>query len=68
MNCVFAAGTYSIDMQAKNFNADLTNPNMYYSINKEDHVYDEIKHKYPLEERGIAIIIVLNLNLEYLID
>lgn len=45
------AGTYSInynhDMLAKNLNADLTNPNVYNSIEglKEEHVYDEIKQK-----------------------
>lgn len=45
------AGAYSInyntDMLQKNFNADMTNPNVYHSIdeNFEDHVYAEIKHK-----------------------
>lgn len=48
---VFLAGAYSInyntDMLQKNFNADMTNPNIYHSIddNFEDHVYAEIKHK-----------------------
>lgn len=34
-------------MLAKNLNADLTNPNVYNSIEglKEEHVYDEIKQK-----------------------
>lgn len=34
-------------MLQKNLNADLTNPNVYHSIddNFEDHVYDEIKAK-----------------------
>lgn len=27
----------------KNFNADMTNPNIYEAV--KDHVYDEIKHK-----------------------
>lgn len=48
---VFLAGAYAInyntDMLQKNFNADMTNPNIYHSIdeNFEDHVYAEIKHK-----------------------
>lgn len=47
----FAAGAYSVeyntDMLQKNLNADMTNPNVYHSIdeNFEDHVYDEIKQK-----------------------
>lgn len=47
----FPAGAYSIDyntdMLQKNLNADMTNPNVYHSIdeNFEDHVYDEIKQK-----------------------
>lgn len=34
-------------MLEKNFHADMTNPNVYHSIdeNFEDHVYDEIKQK-----------------------
>lgn len=46
-----SAGAYAInyntDMLQKNFNADMTNPNVYHSIdeNFEDHVYAEIKHK-----------------------
>ncbi|XP_037810487.1 protein draper isoform X5 [Lucilia sericata] len=50
-NASSRAGTYSInynhDMLAKNLNADLTNPNVYNSIEglKEEHVYDEIKQK-----------------------
>lgn len=34
-------------MLQKNLNADMTNPNVYHSIdeNFEDHVYDEIKQK-----------------------
>lgn len=51
-NASSRAGTYSInynsDMLQKNLNADLTNPNVYNSIEdplKEEHVYDEIKHK-----------------------
>lgn len=43
----FIAGTYSInynhDLSMKNFNADMTNPNIYEAV--KDHVYDEIKHK-----------------------
>lgn len=53
------AGAYSInygsDMSQKNFNADLTNPNIYHSIEdptKEDHVYDEIKHKEEYKDIG----------------
>lgn len=48
---IVAAGAYSIDyntdMLQKNLNADMTNPNVYHSIddNFEDHVYDEIKAK-----------------------
>lgn len=57
------AGAYSInynaDMIQKNLNADMTNPNVYHSIdeNFEDHVYDEIKHKdgYPGEIRSHLI-------------
>uniref|UniRef100_A0A336M5K8 CSON012428 protein n=1 Tax=Culicoides sonorensis TaxID=179676 RepID=A0A336M5K8_CULSO len=41
------AGTYSMnynhDLSMKNFNADLTNPNIYEAV--KDHVYDEIKQK-----------------------
>ncbi|XP_037889944.1 protein draper isoform X4 [Glossina fuscipes] len=50
------AGFYSInynhDMIAKNLNADLTNPNVYNSLEglKEEHVYDEIKHKEGLKD------------------
>ncbi|XP_073841078.1 multiple EGF like domains draper isoform X3 [Musca autumnalis] len=50
-NASSRAGTYSInynhDMFAKNFNADLTNPTVYNSLEglKEEHVYDEIKQK-----------------------
>lgn len=46
-----SGGAYSInyntDMLEKNLNADMTNPNVYHSIddNFEDHVYDEIKAK-----------------------
>lgn len=29
----------------KNKDADATNPNIYHSIDKLDHVYDEIKQK-----------------------
>lgn len=34
-------------MLQKNFHADMTNPNVYHSIdeNNVEHVYDEIKHK-----------------------
>ncbi|XP_017136793.1 protein draper isoform X6 [Drosophila miranda] len=42
-------GSYSInynhDLLNKNLNADLTNPNVYNDSLKEEHVYDEIKHK-----------------------
>lgn len=34
------------ELQAlKNKDADATNPNIYHSIDKLDHVYDEIKQK-----------------------
>lgn len=52
------AGTYSInynhDMFAKNFNADLTNPTVYNSLEglKEEHVYDEIKQKEGYKDPG----------------
>ncbi|KRF97614.1 uncharacterized protein Dwil_GK17064, isoform B [Drosophila willistoni] len=45
-------GSYSIqynqELLNKNLNADMTNPNVYNAIGdtlKEEHVYDEIKHK-----------------------
>lgn len=48
------AGTYSIqfdsDMSHKNFQADMTNPNLYHSI--DDHVYDEIKNKDGYKDLG----------------
>lgn len=52
------AGTYSIDFDAainrKNMHADLTNPNVYHSIdeNSEEHVYDEIKQKEGYMDKG----------------
>lgn len=53
------AGTYSInynsEMLQKNLNADLTNPNVYNSIEdplKEEHVYDEIKQKEGYKDPG----------------
>lgn len=52
------AGTYSInynhDFLTKNLNADLTNPNVYNSLEglKEEHVYDEIKHKEGYKDPG----------------
>lgn len=41
-------------MTQKNLNADLTNPNLYHSIddNSEEHVYDEIKQKEGYKEPG----------------
>ncbi|XP_018801912.1 PREDICTED: multiple epidermal growth factor-like domains protein 10 isoform X5 [Bactrocera latifrons] len=42
------SGNFSHDMSAKNFTADLTNPNIYNSYEdplKVEHVYDEIKQK-----------------------
>ncbi|XP_017059613.1 protein draper isoform X5 [Drosophila ficusphila] len=36
---------YNHDLLTKNLNADLTNPNVYNDSLKEEHVYDEIKHK-----------------------
>ena len=48
------AGTYSIqfdsDMSHKNYQADMTNPNLYQSI--DDHVYDEIKNKDGYKDIG----------------
>lgn len=35
----------SDDFIMKNKEADATNPNIYHSIDKLEHVYDEIKHK-----------------------
>lgn len=55
---VILAGAYAInyspDMLQKNLNADLTNPNVYYSIdeNNEEHVYDEIKQKEGYNDPG----------------
>lgn len=52
------AGAYSIDynseMTQKNLNADLTNPNLYHSIddNSEEHVYDEITQKEGYKDPG----------------
>lgn len=52
------AGAYSVEynteMTQKNMNADLTNPNLYHSIddNSEEHVYDEIKQKEGYKEPG----------------
>lgn len=41
-------------MAQKNLKADLTNPNVYHSIdeNNEEHVYDEIKHKEGNKDPG----------------
>ncbi|XP_055376956.1 protein draper isoform X6 [Condylostylus longicornis] len=43
------AGSYSLNYNSetcmKNLHADMTNPNVYHCIDKEEHVYDEIKHK-----------------------
>lgn len=41
-------------MAQKNLKADLTNPNVYHSIdeNNEEHVYDEIKHKEGIKDPG----------------
>lgn len=43
-------------MLNKNMKADLTNPNVYHSIdeNNEEHVYDEIKHKEGYKDPGIV--------------
>lgn len=42
-------------MLQKNLNADMTNPNVYHSIdeNNIEHVYDEIKHKEGYMDPGI---------------
>lgn len=44
-------------MLQKNMNADLTNPNVYHSIdeNNEEHVYDEIKQKEGYKDPGELI-------------
>lgn len=41
-------------MLQKNFHADMTNPNVYHSIdeNNVEHVYDEIKHKEGQRDPG----------------
>lgn len=66
--CIFfSAGAYSIDyntdMLQKNLNADMTNPNVYHSIdeNFEDHVYDEIKQKdgYNPGTQRLQIMIII---------
>lgn len=57
-----SAGTYSINFNTtseKNYNADLTNPNVYHSIDeasKEEHVYDEIKQKEGFSSPGMSIL------------
>lgn len=49
-------GSYSInynhDLLTKNLNADLTNPIVYNESLKEEHVYDEIKHKEGYKDPG----------------
>lgn len=58
MFAIFTVGSYSInynhDLLNKNMNADLTNPNVYNGIDslKEEHVYDEIKHKEGYKDPG----------------
>lgn len=51
------AGTYSINynINEKNNNADLTNPNFYHSIDiaNSEHVYDEIKQKEGYKEADL---------------
>lgn len=44
-------------MAQKNLKADLTNPNVYHSIdeNNEEHVYDEIKHKEGNKDPGESV-------------
>ena len=57
MNFILA-DTYSInysrDTFTKNLNANSTNPNLYNSLEglKEEHVYDEIKHKEGYKDPG----------------
>lgn len=45
---------YNQDTSQKNFNADLTNPNVYHCIdeNNEEHVYDEIKQMEGFKDPG----------------
>ena len=53
-----AAGTYSVnfntDTSQKNYNADMTNPNVYQFIdeNTGEHVYDEIVQKEAYKDPG----------------
>jgi hypothetical protein len=54
-NASSRAGSYSIQyLNDKNLNADLTNPNVYHSIDEitKDHVYDEIKQKESYSNLG----------------
>lgn len=52
------AGTYSVnfntDTSQKNYNADMTNPNVYQFIdeNNGEHVYDEIVQKEAYKDPG----------------
>lgn len=45
-------------MAQKNLRADLTNPNVYHSIdeNNEEHVYDEIKQKEGYKDPGGTVL------------
>lgn len=43
----------------KNKDADATNPNIYHSLEKLDHVYDEIKQK-DVKDIGKLIRLVQN--------
>jgi len=52
-------GSYSInynhDLLTKNLNADRTNPIVYNESLKEEHVYDEIKHKEGYKDPGMSL-------------
>lgn len=70
---LFIAGTYSVnfnsDTSQKNYNADMTNPNVYQFIdeNTGEHVYDEIVQKEACKDPGglkIQFFFLLFLRLE----
>lgn len=52
--------SYNCDMLQKNLNADMTNPNIYHSIddNNSDHVYAEIQ-KDGLKDPGITRLVII---------
>lgn len=62
------AGTYSVnfntDTSQKNYNADMTNPNVYQFIdeNNGEHVYDEIVQKEAYKDPGELSELITNQN------